>query len=185
MAATAHRKTAQKRQRVVVLKALFLCTGNSARSIIAEVLLNELGGDIFEAYSAGSHPTGQINPGAIEVLTARGHFIDNLESKSWDTFCGEDAPVFDIVITVCDDAAGESCPVWNGSPVVAHWGIPDPAAFRDATARRKQFDRAYSRLKSRIEAFLQIEHKPRTLEEARRTLEDIHERELISERADD
>lgn len=161
---------------VAVLNVLFLCTGNSARSILAEVLLNELGRGDYTAYSAGSLPAGAVNPGAIEKLRDAGHGVDGLRSKSWDEFSGNKAPEFDVVITVCDNAAGESCPIWNGSPVVAHWGIPDPAAFDAGDERRKAFDRAYAQLRARIEAFLRVPHKRRTLEEARAELQRIHER---------
>ena len=135
---------------------LFLCTGNSARSILAEVLLNELGGDRYRASSAGSHPTGSVNPGALAKLAAEGHGIDGLASKSWDAFSGPDAPAFDVVITVCDSAAGESCPVWNGAPVTVHWGIPDPAYVDDPAAREAAFDLAYLRLRRRIEKMLAV-----------------------------
>ena len=128
---------------------LVLCTGNSARSILGEVLINELGGDRFCAFSAGSHPVGQVNPGALQKLAAAGHRTEALSSKSWDRFSGDGAPDIDIVITVCDNAAGESCPLWNGSPVTVHWGIPDPAADGD-------FDRAYARLRTRVEAMLEL-----------------------------
>lgn len=130
---------------------LFLCTGNSARSILAEVLLNELGQGAWRAFSAGSHPTGRVNPGALEKLAAEGHRTAELESKSWDVFSEPDAPGFDLVITVCDSAAGETCPIWNGAPVRAHWGIPDPAGIDDDAARRAAFDIAYARLRRRVE----------------------------------
>ena len=135
---------------------LFLCTGNSARSVLAEVLLNDLGEGRYRAYSAGSHPTGTVNPGAIRKLAAKGHSTAGLSSISWDTFSGADAPDIDVVITVCDNAAGESCPVWNGSPVTAHWGIPDPAYFDDEEARDAAFDLAYTRLRWRIEDLLEL-----------------------------
>ena len=131
------------------MNILVLCTGNSARSILGEVLINELGGNRLRAFSAGSHPVGQVNPGALQKLQREGHSIEGLESKSWDRFSGADAPVIDIVITVCDNAAGESCPIWNGAPITVHWGIPDPAADGD-------FDAAYSRLRSRVEALLAL-----------------------------
>lgn len=159
-----------------VLKVLFLCTGNSARSILAEVLLNELGRGDYAAYSAGSEPAGAVNPGALDKLRAAGHSVDGLASKSWDEFSGKAAPAFDVVITVCDNAAGESCPVWNGSPVVAHWGIPDPAAFDAGEERRRAFDRAYAQLRTRIEAFLRVPHNQCTSEEVRAELQRIHER---------
>ncbi len=128
---------------------LVLCTGNSARSILGEVLINELSSGRFRAYSAGSQPTGVVNPGAIEKLEGEGHSVAGLESKSWDRFSGEDAPEIDLVITVCDNAAGESCPLWNGAPVTVHWGIPDPASDND-------FDAAYRRLRFRVEAMLEL-----------------------------
>ena len=159
-----------------MLNVLFLCTGNSARSILAEVLLNELGRGDYTAYSAGSAPAGVVNPGALAKLRAAGHSVGGLASKSWDEFSGNGAPAFDVVITVCDNAAGESCPIWNGSPVVVHWGIPDPAAFDAGEKRRKAFDRAYSQLKTRIEALLQLPHKKRTPAEFRAGLQRIHER---------
>ena len=138
------------------MNVLFLCTGNSARSILAEVLLNELGRGRYNACSAGSRPTGSVNPGALEKLAAEGHGTEGLESKSWDRYSGENAPEFDIVITVCDSAAGESCPVWNGAPITVHWGIPDPAWFDDEEARRAAFDLAYARLRRRIVAMLRL-----------------------------
>lgn len=141
--------------RAVVRNVLFLCTGNSARSILAEVLINDLGRGAFRAYSAGSHPTGKVNPGAIEKLAAAGHSTTGLASKSWDEFSGDGAVSFDLVITVCDNAAGETCPVWNGSPVKLHWGVPDPAAYEDEEQRRQAFDLAYDQLRGRIESFLQ------------------------------
>jgi len=114
---------------------LVLCTGNSCRSILAEVLFNELGLGRVTAYSAGSHPAGAVNPGAIAKLQQEGHAASGLESKSWDRFSGSNAPVIDIVITVCDSAAGESCPIWNGAPVTVHWGIHDPATAAERTRR--------------------------------------------------
>lgn len=137
------------------LNFLVLCTGNSARSILGEVLINELGRGRCSASSAGSHPAGRVNPGAIDVLERHGHPIDGLESKSWDRYAGTDAPAFDIVITVCDNAAGESCPVWNGAPVRVHWGIADPAAAPE-DQRREAFDRAYRQLRRRIENMLEV-----------------------------
>ena len=132
-----------------MMNVLVLCTGNSARSILGEVLINELGGDKFRAYSAGSCPVGKVNPGALQKLRQEGHSVDGLASKSWDRFGGTDAPAIDIVITVCDNAAGESCPIWNGAPITVHWGIPDPAADGD-------FDAAYARLRRRVEAMVAL-----------------------------
>ena len=136
---------------------LFLCTGNSARSILAEVLLNTLGSDRFDAYSAGSHPTGRVNPGALAELESRGLPTADLRSKSWEEFAGDDARAIDYVFTVCDNAAGETCPVWVGSPVTAHWGIPDPASVSESPeAVRAAFRQAYERLERRIGALLDL-----------------------------
>ena len=133
---------------------LFLCTGNSARSILAEVLMNELGKGKYCAYSAGSHPVGQVNPGAIEKLRSAGHSVDGLASKSWDEFAGESAIDFDLVVTVCDNAAGETCPVWNGSPRRLHWGVADPAAHEDPDKRRAAFNHAYDALREKITDYI-------------------------------
>ena len=137
------------------LRILILCTGNSCRSILAEVLFNELGEGRVEAYSAGSQPAGAVNPGAVARLRREGHSTEGLSSKSWDRFSGPGAPEIDIVITVCDSAAGESCPLWNGGPVTAHWGIPDPAKAPAGEAPAA-FDLAYRQLRSRIEQTLQL-----------------------------
>ena len=150
------RRSRPASRNVAVRNVLFLCTGNSARSVLAEVLLNDLGAGRYRAFSAGSHPTGKVNPGAIRKLASKGHPTDGLSSKSWDVFSGADAPPVDIVVTVCDSAAGESCPVWNGSPVTVHWGIPDPAYFDDEEARDAAFDLAYTRLRLRIEKMLAL-----------------------------
>jgi arsenate reductase len=146
---------------------LVLCTGNSARSILGEVLINELGGGELRAFSAGSHPAGRVNPGAIDKLQREGHAVNGLESKSWDRFSGDDAPEIDIVITVCDNAAGESCPVWNGAPVTVHWGIPDPAADGD-------FDRAYGQLRRRIESMLALPLGEMNAAELATALDQVH-----------
>lgn len=157
------------------MNVLFLCTGNSARSILAEVLLNELGEGRYKAYSAGSHPTGQVNPGALQKLVAAGHSIDGLASKSWDQFSGDAAPKIDIVITVCDSAAAESCPLWNGTPITVHWGIPDPAYYDDHEARQAAFDIAYARLRRRIEGMLALSPEL-AANDLRSALMKVHER---------
>jgi arsenate reductase len=133
---------------------LFLCTANSARSILAEAILNAIGEGRFRAFSAGSHPRGAVNLAALDVLRSLGHPIDGLRSKSWDEFAGPGAPKLDFVFTVCDNAAGEMCPIWPGQPVTAHWGIPDPAAVEgsDAEIHAAFFD-AYRQLKNRISLF--------------------------------
>ena len=140
-----------------IYHALFICTGNSARSIMAEALLNYLGKGRFEAYSAGSHPTGVVNPSALATLRELHLPTDGLRSKNWDEFAGPDAPRFDLVLTVCDDAAGEVCPVWAGQPMTAHWGVPDPAAFDGPDDRRgKVFLDTALALKKRIELMLAL-----------------------------
>lgn len=133
---------------------LFLCTANSARSILAEAILNAIGEGRFRAFSAGSHPRGAVNPAALDVLRSLGHPVDGLRSKSWDEFAEPDAPKLDFVFTVCDNAAGEVCPLWPGQPVTAHWGIADPAAVEgsDAEIHAAFFD-AYRQLKNRISLF--------------------------------
>jgi arsenate reductase len=161
---------------------LVLCTGNSCRSILAEVLFNELGRGRVTAYSAGSNPAGEVNPGAIAKLQLEGHSTSGLESKSWDRFAGSNAPVIDIVITVCDSAAGESCPIWNGAPVTVHWGIPDPA---DASAEDMDaaFDLAYSQLRRRIEQVLELPLESLDIRYRKDSLQRIHEAATAAERA--
>jgi arsenate reductase len=134
-----------------VFNVLFLCTGNSARSILAEAYLNALGRGRFLAFSAGSHPTGKVNPFALELLERNRLPLRELRSKAWEEFAKPDAPQMDIVITVCDQAAGESCPVWPGRPITAHWGVEDPAAETGPDeAKRAAFMRAFSILQKRI-----------------------------------
>ncbi|MFZ5503285.1 MAG: arsenate reductase ArsC [Pseudomonadota bacterium] len=135
---------------------LVLCTGNSARSILGEVLFNVLGKGKFKAYSAGSKPAGKVNPGAIELLREEGISTEGLRSKSWDEFATPDAPEIDFIFTVCDNAAGETCPVWPGKPATAHWGIPDPAHVEGGEARRAAFSRAYGQLSRRIRRFMAL-----------------------------
>ncbi|MBN9309757.1 arsenate reductase ArsC [Devosia sp.] len=140
-----------------VYNALFLCTGNSARSILGEALLNHVGGDRFRAYSAGSHPKGQVHPMTLEVLAAAGISTEGLRSKAWDEFAGPDAPKMDFVFTVCDQAAGEACPIWPGQPLTAHWGIEDPAAVQGPDFKqRAAFEAALGYMRNRIGAFISL-----------------------------
>lgn len=136
---------------------LFLCTGNSARSILAEAITNQLSGGKIKAYSAGSQPKGEVHPYAIDILRIMKHKTDGLRSKAWDEFAVPDAPQLDFVLTVCDNAANEVCPVWPGQPMSAHWGIPDPAAAAGSEAeKRATFADTYGRLHNRISAFLSL-----------------------------
>lgn len=135
---------------------LVLCTGNSARSILGEVLFNVLGKGKFIAHSAGSKPVGRVNPAALELLQQQGHDISALRSKSWDEFAAPGAPEIDFIITVCDNAAGETCPIWPGKPATAHWGIPDPAHVEGEEARRAAFRRASEQLARRIQLFMSL-----------------------------
>ncbi len=136
---------------------LFLCTGNSARSIMAEAILRQAGGGRFNAYSAGSQPSGKVNSFALELLRASRMPTEGLESKPWDRFAGPAAPPLDFVITVCDNAAGEVCPVWPGQPMSAHWGIPDPAAVEGTDdEKRRAFSTASHLLINRIRLFTSL-----------------------------
>lgn len=136
---------------------LFLCTGNSARSILGEALLNSMGQGRFRAWSAGSHPGGRVNPFALELLAKNGLPTGGLRSKSWDEFAAPGAPEFDFIFTVCDSAAAETCPVWPGHPMSAHWGIPDPAVVQgDDDTKRRAFRDAYSRLQKRISLLVNL-----------------------------
>ena len=136
---------------------LFLCTGNSARSIMAEAILRQAGGGRFNTYSAGSQPSGQVNPFALELLRANRMPTEGLASKPWDRFAAPDAPPLDFVITVCDNAAGEVCPVWPGRPMTAHWGIPDPAAVVGTDdQKRRAFSAASHILANRIRLFTSL-----------------------------
>ena len=136
---------------------LFVCTGNSARSILAEALLNDAGRGRFRAWSAGSHPTGVVNPRALDTLRTMGIAAPGARSKNWDEFARADAPTMDFVFTVCDNAAGEVCPVWPGQPMTAHWGLPDPAAVEGSEEdKRLAFADAAVTLKRRIDLMLAL-----------------------------
>jgi arsenate reductase len=140
-----------------VYHVLFLCTGNSARSILAEAILTRRGTGRFCAQSAGSHPKGQVHPMALEILRERGFDTSGFRSKSWEEFARPGAPELDFVFTVCDNAAGEACPVWPGQPVTAHWGMEDPAAFAGPDdEQRWLFRRAYLELDRRIDLFVNL-----------------------------
>lgn len=137
---------------------LFLCTGNSARSILAEAILNAEGKGKFKAYSAGSHPSGKVNSFSLELLEQRRYPTDGLRSKAWDEFAAPGAPELDFVFTVCDNAAGEVCPVWPGQPISAHWGVEDPAAVEGADEeKRKAFVKAFAVLQRRISLFASLQ----------------------------
>lgn len=136
---------------------LFLCSGNSCRSVFAECILERLGHGRFRAFSAGSHPAGQVNPHALALLQRLGYPTEHLRSKSWDEFARPDAPRIDFVITVCDDAAGEVCPVWPGRPVTAHWSFPDPARFEGSEERRAAFFAdVYGRIERTVKRFADL-----------------------------
>jgi protein-tyrosine-phosphatase len=136
---------------------LFLCTGNSARSIMAEAILNRAGAGKFKAYSAGSHPKGEIHPRTLQLLKRLNYATDDLRSKPWDEFAMADAPQLDFVFTVCDNAANEACPVWPGQPMTAHWGVPDPAMATGTEAQiGLAFSEAYRQLNNRISIFISL-----------------------------
>ncbi len=140
-----------------VYNALFLCTGNSARSIFGEVILNQLGRGRFRAYSAGSHPKGEVHPRTLELLKRRHYAIEGLRSESWNEFAQPGAPPLDFVFTVCDNAANEVCPIWPGQPMTAHWGVPDPAAVTGSEeAITRAFSDAFMQLNRRISLFISL-----------------------------
>jgi arsenate reductase len=137
-----------------VYNVLFLCTGNSARSIMAESILNQVGGGRFKAYSAGSQPTRNVNPYALDLLKQSRMPVNDLRSKAWDEFAAPGAPMLDFIFTVCDNAAGEVCPLWPGKPVSAHWGVEDPAAVEGSVdTQRRAFTTAFNQLRNRITMF--------------------------------
>ena len=140
-----------------VRNVLFLCTGNSARSIMAEALVTAMGKGRFKGFSAGSQPTGKVNPFAIEQVKKTGYPVDPLRSKHWNEFAGPDAPLMDFVITVCDNAAGEVCPIWPGHPVTAHWGFEDPAAVEGSDeAKRAVFEKVFRQIMARVQALVSL-----------------------------
>ena len=161
----------------LVFNVLFLCTGNSARSILAEAILNREAKGKFAAYSAGSHPKGEVHPYAIDLLRKMNHPVAGLRSKSWDEFAVPGAPEMDFVFTVCDNAASEVCPVWPGQPMTAHWGVPDPAAAEGSEAeRRLAFADAYRQLSNRISIFTSLPIASLDRLSLQRRLEDIGRR---------
>ncbi len=157
-----------------VFNVLVLCTGNSARSILGEMLFKHLGKGRIKAWSAGSKPGGQVNPVALETLAKHGIPVTDARSKSWDEFAAPSAPSLDFIFTVCGNAAAETCPVWPGHPTTAHWGIPDPAHVEPLEARREAFEEAYQSLKKRIEAFLALPLETMTPQEAVLAARRIH-----------
>ncbi len=153
---------------------LFLCTGNSARSILAEALMNHLGKGRFRAFSAGSHPTGNVNPYAIKLLENQGLPVEGLRSKSWDEFGTPDSPSLDFVFTVCDNATGEVCPFWPGQPITAHWGVEDPAAVEgDDAIKMLAFRQAFRELENRIKIFVGMSLESLDKAEAKNKLDEI------------
>lgn len=156
-------------------KVLVLCTGNSARSILGEMLFKHLGKGRITAYSAGSQPGGVVNPVAIETLQKHRVPCEGARSKSWDEFAVAGAPEFDFIFTVCGNAAQETCPLWPGHPATAHWGIPDPAHVEPLEARREAFEEAYQSLKQRITAFLALPLESMSRDEALAAARRIHE----------
>lgn len=162
---------------------LFLCTGNSARSILGEALLNRLGEGRFRAYSAGSFPKGDVHPVALELLAELGFDTSELRSKSWDEFSRPNAPKLDFIFTVCDNAAGETCPIWPSNPMNAHWGIEDPAAV-EGPGQREAFERALHYLSNRISLFLALPHESIDEMAMERKLKEIGRLEGASHRAE-
>ncbi|EQB05605.1 MULTISPECIES: arsenate reductase ArsC [Sphingomonadaceae] len=166
-----------------IYNVLFLCTGNSARSILGEAVMNKLGEGRFRAYSAGSQPKGQVHPMALSVLQGLGFDTTDMRSKSWDEFAGAGAPQFDFIFTVCDNAAGETCPVWIGHPMTAHWGIEDPAAI-EGEGQREAFLQALRYLQNRIALFLALPISSLDDMAMRRKLKDIGQSEGASAKAE-
>jgi arsenate reductase len=167
-----------------VYNVLFLCTGNSARSILAECLLNRHGQGRFKAYSAGSKPKGQVHPFALDLLKKLNFITDELRSKDWAEFAYPGAPLLDFVFTLCDEAAAETCPVWPGQPMTAHWGLPDPAAATgDEVTRRLAFAEAFRMLNNRISIFVSLPMKSLDKLSLQKRLDDIGRTTQLSESA--
>lgn len=157
-----------------IYNVLVLCTGNSARSIMAEALINTMGEGRFRAYSAGSHPTGKVNPFAVEKVQSVKYPTENLRSKNWDEYTQPDAPKMDFIITVCDNAAGEVCPIWPGQPVSAHWGFEDPAAVGGTDdEKRRAFDMTFRHIMNRVRLFVNLPLKMLDQTAIKRELADI------------
>lgn len=157
------------------MNILVLCTGNSARSILAEAIFNRMGNGELTSYSAGSKPVGAVNPTALKLLAAEGYDVSEFRSKSWDEFSGVDAPDLDIVVTVCGNAAGETCPVWMGAPITIHWGFPDPAGVTGTDEEKlSAFRQVYKALISNVSAFLTLDLTSRNPENLRNELLEIH-----------
>ncbi|QBQ54094.1 arsenate reductase ArsC [Nitrosococcus wardiae] len=162
-----------------VFNVLFLCTGNSARSIIGECLINQWGQGKFRGYSAGSHPKGEVHPLALAVLRRQNYSTESLRSKSWDEFAQSGAPAMDFVFTVCDNAADEQCPTWPGQPITAHWGIPDPAAAEgDEVERMMAFRQTFRELENRIKIFINLPFGSLDTLKLQKKLEEIGQTEL-------
>lgn len=159
------------------LNILVLCTGNSARSILGEMLFNHLGAGRIKAWSAGSRPAGQVNPVALETLGRHGVPCEGARSKSWDEFSLPNGPRMDIVFTVCGNAANETCPFWGGAPMTIHWGIPDPAHVEPLAARRDAFEQTFQLLSQRIAAFLALPLETMNGDEIKAAANRIHDRE--------
>ena len=163
------------------LNVLVLCTGNSARSILGEALFNHLGAGRIRAFSAGSQPSGKVNPVALETLEKHGIPLPEARSKSWDEFAAPGAPHIDYIFTVCASAAGETCPIWPGHPMTAHWGIADPAHVEPIEARREAFEVAYRALEKRIKAFLALDLSVLSAKDVATAARLIHEAATESE----
>ena len=158
------------------VNVLFLCTHNSARSVVAECVMNALGKGRFRGYSAGSQPSGRVNPIGLSVLKALGHDVSHVRSKSWEEFAQPDAPPMDFIFTVCDDAANETCPYWPGHPVSAHWGLPDPSRVAGGEEKiREAFAETHAKLQKRIGAFVALPFESLTAAELKDRLAKIGE----------